>query len=251
MGKFKLRTIGFLTITALLLTPLMVFKIQDQHNLNKKIPWQNSSLDKELIKKYPIINDIYTEFFTNITFQDNAARYVIRNKDNYSADQQAKITALQELFKQEVDLLLKQEVIDYNLLELSSRDAYQVDFGTIYDKSLDDQGIYLLDQLYRFNTDNDNYANFVMNAKSKKITSLSLTNHSLAKLKKDDLKKMGWQMIEYLGLAKIDDWNYTDYGYESYQAKLQIVCEVLEFSGRYTLEIRVSMLGSSRNIIVN
>lgn len=251
MGKFKLRAIGFLTITALLLTPLIIFKIQDQHNLDKKIPWQNSSLDKELMKKYPIINDIYTEFFTNITFQDEDTRYVIRNKDNYSADQQVKITELQELFKQEVNLLLEQEVIDYHLLELSSPDLYQVNFGTIYDKSLDDHGVYILDQLYRFNSDNDNYANFAMNAKSKKITSLSLTNHSLAKLKKADLKKMGWQMIEYLGLAKIDDWNYTDYGYESYQAKLQIVCEVLEFSGDYTLDIGVSMLGSSRKMIVN
>lgn len=251
MKKVKIRVMGILTIIILLSIPLIVFKVQDYQNINKKIAWQNSSLDKELLQKYPIINDIYNEFFNNDSFQDNSVRYVIKNKDNYSVDEQARMIELQELFKQEVGLLLEKRVIDHNLLELSSQESFQVDFGTIIDKSPNSQGKYILDQIYRLNSENDNYANFSININSKKITSLSISNQLLTKLTKADLKKMAWQMIEYLGLEKIEDWTYTDYGYESYQAKLQIICEVSEFSQVYTLNIRVGMLGTSQNIIVN
>lgn len=249
MKKIKIRIIGIITIVIILVMPLVVFTIQDYQNIDKQIAWQNSSLDKELMEKYPIINDIYNEYLEADNLNDNYEQYVIKNKDNYSKEKQLKLEEFKKLFEQEVNSLLQKEVISYELLELDEN-LFQVDFGTIIDQSINNQGKYILDQIYRFNTDNDNAVNFTMNANSKKITYLSISNHLLTKLTKTDLKKMAWQMIEYLELDKIDDWVYTDFGYESYQAKLRIICDLSEFSGNYNLYISAIMLGSDRSLII-
>ena len=77
-----------------------------------------------------------------------------------------------------------------------------------------------------------------------------MSNQQLSKLTKEDIKKMTWQMIEYLGLEKIEDWNYTDFGYESFQAKLQVNCDLSDFSGIYYLNVSVGMAGANRNLII-
>lgn len=249
MKKRWIRIIGVISIGLLLSVPLVTFKIQDHQNINKKIAWQNSSLDKELMNKYPIINDIYNELFTTNDLK-NYNQYVIKNKENYTSEQQSKLEEFQKLFEQEVNLLLQHQVIDHSLLELQPQEHYAVTFGTIMDYSVEDQGKYVLDQIYRFNTNNDNSISFTMNVSSKKITSFTISNQQLSKLTKEDIKKITWQMIEYLGLEKIEDWNYTDFGYESYQAKLQVICDLSDFSGIYYLNVSVGMAGDNRNLII-
>lgn len=249
MKKRWIRIIGVISIGLLLSVPLVTFKIQDHQNINKKIAWQNSSLDKELMNKYPIINDIYNELFTTNDLK-NYNQYVIKNKENYTSEQQSKLEEFQKLFEQEVNLLLQHQVIDHSLLELQPQEHYAVTFGTIMDYSVEHQGKYVLDQIYRFNTNNDNSISFTMNVSSKKITSFTISNQQLSKLTKEDIKKITWQMIEYLGLEKIEDWNYTDFGYESYQAKLQVICDLSDFSGIYYLNVSVGMAGDNRNLII-
>lgn len=58
-------------------------------------------------------------------------------------------------------------------------------------------------------------------------------------------------MIEYLGLNEIDDWVYNEYGYESYQVKLQVTCEISEYTYYNDLNIRVAMLGSNLGLITH
>lgn len=251
MKKNKTRIIGIVAISLLLSIPLVIFTFLDYQNIDKQVAWQNSSLDKQLMEKYPIINDIYNEFFTNHSLDDINNTYVVRKKDDYPVDKQQKMEELQKLYTQEVNLLLEKQVIDHELLELAPQEQFKVDFGTIYDKSVDNKGTYNLDILYRFNSDYDNWMNFEMNTSGKKITSLSITNQLVPKLTKDDLKKMAWQMIEYLGLNEIDDWVYNEYGYESYQAKLQVTCEISEYANYNDLNIRVAMLGSNLGLITH
>ena len=248
MQKIKIRTMAVMAIVVILMIPLAIFTINDHQNIDKQIAWQNTSLDKALMDKYPLLNSIYNELFADYD-ANNYEQYIIKNKDNYSSEKQLKIEEIQKLFEQEVNLLLQKQVIDRSLLELSPNEPFQVNFGTIYDRKIDEHGTYNLEQIYRYNTDNDNSVTFSINAQGKKITNLSIANHLLSKLSQADLKKMTWQMIEYLGLEEIDDWSYTDFGYESYLAKLQVVSDLSEYSGSYYLNISVRILGSNLNII--
>ncbi len=61
-----------------------------------------------------------------------------------------------------------------------------------------------------------------MDGKTHKITSISLTQNHHLDFNQKEIKELLWNMIKYLELDDIDDWNYNQEGYESYQAKLRI-----------------------------
>ena len=79
---------------------------------------------------------------------------------------------------------------------------------------------------------------------SKKITALDISNEAVELLNQEDCKEIMRSMIQYLGLEDIEDWSYTDNGYESYIAKLQVYCEIRYYGNGYpTLEIGIIPLG--------
>lgn len=96
-----------------------------------------------------------------------------------------------------------------------------------------------LNQVYRLNTANDNIGDFTLDKQTEKILNLEFYRHEVKQYSEQERKEFAWNMIQYLGLDSLKDWTYTRYGYESYQAKVQVYCEVenLGDSSRFTMGI--------------
>ena len=86
---------------------------------------------------------------------------------------------------------------------------------------------------------NDNIGDFTLDKQTEKILNLEFYRYEVKQYSEQERKEFAWNMIQYLGLDSLKDWTYTRYGYESYQAKVQVYCEVedLEDSSRFTMGI--------------
>lgn len=243
MNKKYIRIIGAFVIVVSLCLPYLSFVVLDYMNIEKKVNWQNTSLDAQMMDEYPIIKAIYDDFYYSADYFQKGNTYIVKQKDEYSSEQQNQMEKMRLLFQNEVNELLENEVIPYSFLELADHEPFEVDFGTLGDYSDDQGGFYTLDLVYRLLTDHDHmvYLTYVKDAH--KITEISIHSQDFQDLTEDDLKTMAYQMIVYLGLGQLDDWNYTDYGYESFKAKLQVNCHLLYQNNETQLSIQINPLG--------
>lgn len=240
MNKKRIRIIGVLVIAFSLCMPIIVFGIQDFQNNHKKIAWENTSLDKEIMKKYPIISNIYAEFFSSRDYTNIPESYIVRSMDDYTKPEQEKINQIKDLFEREINKLIEYEILSPEMLEITG--DYKIEYGTIIDSSDDDGGTYGYSHIYRLNSSHDKSIHFQMNAKSQKITSITYEENNL-NYTSADYQRLAYQFVKYLGLEEIDDWTYSQYGYESYKAKLQISFESYQPTH---ISMGVSLLGSYR-----
>ena len=158
--------------------------------------------------------------------------------------QQEKLKNMQNIYNQELQKLIDKNILSHSLLESNPQKDYQLTFGTLIRNTKKTVEQYHLEQIYRLNSQHDKIINFYMDAKTHKIIKISITKDDVQQIKQDEIKKLLWNMIEYLELDDINDWHYNQNGYEAYQAKLRVSFENTVIDGQQTYSIRTSILYS-------
>ena len=145
---------------------------------------------------------------------------------------------MKKKYSRELNQLLAQGIFPYELLDLKKGEPFSVEFGTLSQMS-EKSGAWQLNQVYRLNTANDNIGDFTLDKQTEKILNLEFYRYEVKQYSEQERKEFAWNMIQYLGLDSLKDWTYTRYGYESYQAKVQVYCEVEDLgdSSRFTMGI--------------
>ena len=145
---------------------------------------------------------------------------------------------MKKKYSRELNQLLAQGIFPYELLDLKKGEPFSVEFGTLSHMS-EKSGVWQLNQVYRLNTANDNIGDFTLDKQTEKILNLEFYRYEVKQYSEQERKEFAWNMIQYLGLDSLKDWTYTRYGYESYQAKVQVYCEVEDLgdSSRFTMGI--------------
>lgn len=240
MNKVKIRILGSLTIILCLCLPKMIFMVEDYHDFQKLISIDDGQI-QTLMKKHPLISQLYNY---NYSFEDfQAEEYVIKNIDSYSSSKQETIKNIQSLYNEEIQKLIDKNILSSSLLEMNTK-SYQTTFGTISIESDQKNERYILNQTYRIHTNHDKAMTFVMDKETQKIMSVSI---SLDKTETfhQDIKETLWSMIEYLELDDIEDWNYNQDGYESFQTKLRVSYQKTTYDDMQEYCISIQCLYSS------
>lgn len=228
------------------LLPLLVFTLQDWHDIQKDYHFDQIYISSDIAKKYPVISEIYASFYTQGESAESDNQYLIDYSSAPLEDQET-YADIKSLYEQEISKLIDKSIIT-NPLVNNDGNAYIIDFGIL---TLRNRHLYNLSQIFSMEGNKVVSTSFDLLKESKKIIALDISNEAVALLTKDDSKEMMRSMIQYLGLEEIEDWSYTDNGYESYIAKLQVYCEIRHYGNGYpTLEIGVIPLGqhSSYNV---
>ena len=126
-------------------------------------------------------------------------------------------------------------------------DEYNIRFGTLHQSLSTIQGYYTLNQIFSIAEDKviSNETTILMN--SKKLLRLSVTNDQVKQLTKKQQIKIAKKLIHYYELENINDWTENEFGYESYQAKLQIYCDMISYDdSNPTLMMGIVPLGQYR-----
>lgn len=226
--------LGVCSLSVLL--PLGIFYIQDSVAVDKDIVWQSSTED--IAKNYPVVSRVYANFYQgNETMMDNES-FHLSDMSAYTEKQQSQLTEVKKKYSRELNQLLAQGIFPYELLDLKKGEPFSVEFGTLSQMS-EKSGVWQLNQVYRLNTANDNIGDFTLDKQTEKILNLEFYRHEVKQYSEQERKEFAWNMIQYLGLDSLKDWTYTRYGYESYQAKVQVYCEVEDLgdSSRFTMGI--------------
>lgn len=220
--------------------PKICFLIQDYYDFH-----QISSIDSEeiqnIFKKHPLISYLYQ--YDNASHESQLDEYIVKNKQSYSIDEQKMIETMQSLYSQEIQKLIDKKILSTSLLEHDTK-PYQVTFGTLVHEKNDSER-YLLNQIYRINSDNDKTIDLTMDKATHKIIGFSVMQKDMLQMSQQDIKDLLWHMIEYLELDDIDDWHFIQNGYESYKAKLRITYQNEVRDGMQFYNINVDTLYSS------
>lgn len=239
--KSKIRILGTCALIFSLTLPLFVIWIQDYYAFNQKITIDDTQT-QEILENHPIISRLYQ--INTLSYSDDTTEsYVIKLKETYTSSQQQLINQLQSYFNEQVQALIDAQVLNNELLEKNDDEAYTVDFGTLNQISGDNDYIYSLDQVYRMSDNNYKEIIYSMEPETHKIYEITLNQSDAIEYEEEDLKDMAWNMICYLELDDIDDWNYNQYGYESNVAKLRVSCTMSRYSDQDSLYINVVLLG--------
>lgn len=219
--------------------------IQDFIN-NTKVIDIDGGKTQIILEKHPIISYLYQYDYILNYDSDGIEQdvYGIKKYDIYSKDQQKELKTIQQIYSQEIQKLIDYNILSYSLLEYDSQKDYQVDFGTITKNKKKNIEQYDLEQIYRLNTQHDKTIDFHMDGKTHKIVYIAVRQSHIEDINQDKIKRILWGMIQYLELDDIDDWNYNQNGYESYQSKLRISFENSVIDGQQTYLIKASILYS-------
>lgn len=216
--------------------PLFIFYLQDCHDLQKTYYFDQIYITSDIAEKYPIISEIYASFYTRGEETSLYNQYLI---DFSSANDEEKKTYadIKTSYEQEISSLIKNKVLSTSLAN-SPDENYTIDFGLLTSQN---RHLYNLTQIFSMQDNKVISANYELLSESKKISSIRISNPAVNSLNQQN---MAWAMITYLGLDSIEDWSYTKNGYESYMAKLQVYCDVLDYGNGYLdLEIGITPLG--------
>lgn len=233
----KKRILGIFIIIFTLCIPLIVISLQDYYAFNQVISIADNQT-QEVLKSHPVISRIYQQVY-EYNKDKEESNYVIRQKDEYTEEQQTQLELIQSLYTREIQKLVNKDIIDKEMLEISDQNEVQIDFGSI----VDSQNIYGLNQVYRMLSEDDKSMHYLMDSKTNKIIDIKLTQQKKFTITKQELKARAWLMIEYLELDDIEDWVYNQDGYESNIAKIRVSCSFEKYLDYYNYSVNVSVLG--------
>lgn len=216
MKNKRIFGIGVLVISICL--PSVVFKAYDYYVFHKEVQWKDASIEHEIKEKHPIIQEIYYKYFDD-TYVDDRDTFSIKRQDEYTKEKRDKFSKIQSLFEKEINRMIQNDVLSYKYFEMEESSQFKLPFGTIGDDCLED-GKYDLDMTFRIPV--DNCMMFIYNKKTSLITDFFISNRYINNLKEKDIRKMLHGYLTYLNLDDIEDWKWTQYGYESSLAKLQL-----------------------------
>lgn len=221
------------------LLPILVFTLQDWHDIQKEYHFDQIYISSDIAKEYPVISEIYASFYTQGESTETENQYLI-NFSSAAPEDQETYADIKLLYEQEIRSLIDKSVITNQLVN-NDKNAYTIDFGSLL---LRNRHLYNLSQIFSMEENKVVSTSFDLLKESKKITALDISNEAVELLNQEDCKEIMRSMIQYLGLEDIEDWSYTDNGYESYIAKLQVYCEIRHYGNGYpTLEIGIIPLG--------
>ncbi|MFQ6860486.1 MAG: hypothetical protein ACLROI_02905 [Beduini sp.] len=221
------------------LLPILVFTLQDWHDIQKEYHFDQIYISSDIAKEYPVISEIYASFYTQGESTETENQYLINFSSSTPEDQET-YADIKLLYEQEIRSLIDKSVITNQLVN-NDKNAYTIDFGSLL---LRNRHLYNLSQIFSMEENKVVSTSFDLLKESKKITALDISNEAVELLNQEDCKEIMRSMIQYLGLEDIEDWSYTDNGYESYIAKLQVYCEIRHYGNGYpTLEIGIIPLG--------
>lgn len=222
--------------------PKLVFFLLDHQQLNHTVSWTSQLHDQSIITDHPIITRVYDTFYKQSQANNSVVEsYNVQTISGLNTPLRKQISEVKDQFTNEINELLSQNVFPHSLLELKQQEAFQTTFGTIDDhKALSTYNLFLV---YRLEGNNDTTASFTMDRTLGVITSMNFTGKEVSKLKDADRKKLAWNMIVYLKLDDIDDWIYTENGYESYQARIQVYCMKNSAQSTNYMAVRLCPLG--------
>lgn len=246
MKHYKL-TFGFvILLLSTLLFPIAIFKTQDYFIIHKKTEYKNPS-DDSLLKKHPIIASVYANYYqyNNPTY----LTYSIKNLTSYSLQEQENIQTIITQYKEQIQSLLTQQVISKDILTSLQEDT--ITYGTITDFKMDSNGYYMLEQVASIDKGYVDSLTIKMDKATGFIMDIDISNAQISNIDATKTKEINLAMIHYLGLEKIDDWSYIDNSYQSYQAKLQIYCQVMQYEkdSYPRLHIGIAPIGQHSNSV--
>lgn len=219
--------------------PMLIFRLQDWHDTQKVYPFDQIYITSEITKKYPIISEIYASFYTQGENTDAENQYLLDFSPAFPKEQEP-YADIKSLYEQEVCTLIKKNILTDRLVN-NEDNLYTIDFGTLL---LRNRHLYNLSQIFSLEGTKVVSTSFDLLKESKKIIALEISNEAVDFLTKEDCKEIMYAMIQYLGLEEIEDWSYSENGYESYTAKLQIYCEIRNYGEGYSdFQIGVIPLG--------
>ena len=227
--------------------PWCLFQLQDHFTLNRSYAMQDTTSSHDLMEAYPIIAEIYADFYDDVSSNNRGGLYQLSELDSYDEQAQKEIKDRISTMEQAITDMLTANVLTPVILNQSSS-QYEIRFGTLTAFSSISKSC-SLEQTFSIDGDHVRSSEFNYVTNSHKIIKARICNEAISGISEKQQKEMAKAMISYLGLEDIDDWTATDYGYESYQAKLQINCDVIQYGIGYAcLEISVSPLGQYRQI---
>lgn len=241
------KTYGFLGVILLLTLwfPWLLFLLQDQFTLNRSYALQDTASSHDLMETYPVIAQIYADFYDGAPPYEKEGQYDLTDISTYEKEIQETLKEHIQAMELAITDLILANVITPNIL-LQSNSQYEISFGTLSAFSSLSNSSYLT-QTFSIDGEYVRSSDFHYLINSNKITSIHITNEKISRISEKQQKEMAKAMISYLGLEDIEDWTATEYGFESYQAKLQINCDVTTYGiGYANLDISVSPLGQYR-----
>lgn len=212
------------TILITLIFPLFVFYIQDNMDLHTS-KYKNTEYFHQIRDTYPIISHIYSNTYEQKeSYSTNS--YDISHPTSYDEETQEEIRKAKQAYEAQIQELIQRQVLPSSVFPLE-KDSYTISYGTLQNIE-ETSSTSSLDQVHIFQPNNTYSQYFSYLKPADKITYIFLTNERIQAISEAECKEIAWHMIEYLGLADIQDWNYVNDRYESYQAKLQVYCQTLE-----------------------
>lgn len=235
-----------LGILITLLFPLLLFQMQDNIDMHST-KYESSEDFHQITETYPIISAIYTDVYENHS-DYLSEEYDISALDIFEPDQQEELIKRKDAFEQQINALLEYKVLSDTNFPMEEA-PYKINYGKL-SFSLNSSFTMNLQQVVSLEYPYIHSQYFTYTTQANKITSIYLSNALLRELSEEDCKKIAWSMVQYLGLEDIKDWNYLSYGYESYQAKLQVYCEMVANVDGYA-SLRIGVLPISLNLSPN
>lgn len=212
--------------------PPLLFQIQDHMDIGI----QNLEKKEELYKKYPVIAAIYADSYSDVI---NSTKYEISQQDTYDETVQKIIQNAVEKCETELSELIEKQVLTKTYL-LNQYDP--ITYGTIDDPAQAQASSYTLTQILAIEGDDVTTQSFTYLKQVNKISKITIRNEYVEQLGNETCKEIASNMIAYLGLDKIEDWSYIDHGYESYQAKVKILCQVVDHQDGGYQELQILAL---------
>lgn len=227
--------------------PWCLFQLQDHFTLHRSYAMHNTTSSHDLMETYPIIAEIYADFYDDVSPGNKGGQYQLSELDSYDEQVQEKLRNRISTMEQAITDMVTANVLTPVILNQNSS-QYEIHFGTLTAFSSTSKSC-TLEQTFSIDGDHVRSSEFNYVTNSHKIIKARIYNEAISSISEKQQKEMAKAMISYLGLEDIDDWTATDHGYESYQAKLQINCDVNQYGIGYAcLELSVSPLGQYRQI---
>lgn len=244
MNKIKMRILGSIIIIICLCLPKICIAVEDYYDFH-----QVTSIDgdlQDIIEKHPLISNIYQYAYTSE--QSEIEDYSVKKIQSYSKEEQETIKNMQSIYGQEIQELIDREILSTEILE-NDNQPYQVTFGTLTHEIKNNNQRYILNQIYRINTDNDKIIDFTMDQQTHKIIDFSIRQKKPNNLSQEEIKNLLWLMLDYLELDDIGDWSFLQNSYESYKAKLRITYQNELMDDMQVWSIQLNTLYSSPSSI--
>lgn len=215
----RFRYLVFITLCTFITIciPQFFFQIQDHMQL---ITQKNDSKNEALYKKYPVIAAVYADSYSDVV---NSKKYDITLQATYDKNSQKILRNAIDKCEAQLTELVKKQVLTEDLL----MHVHQINYGTMDDPAQTQAASFTLEQIHSIHAGYVRSQNLTYLKQVNKISNITIRNEHVEKIDKEVCKKIALKMIAYLDLDKIEDWTYIDNGYESYQAKMKILCQVI------------------------